>query len=137
MSKFDYPAPAGREALKITRDDDWERVVRGFNRLPKLARESGVDVAVAWAQAELQTVVSLIDLAPIETPRQAKSRDWLKLFYTDGVARVLVRGDRAGFNARVLALRCLATFKLDPTFKWVFSHSPQNIPRTRLVDPDA
>lgn len=110
--------------MAITRDTDWEDIVRAVQSLPKLAHDKGVDVAVAWAEFELRSLVSLIDLTDPRTPAAARNAHRaLSVVLTDGFIRVMVRNDGAGFRMRRDVLAIWERVLLGPTLKSVFARS--------------
>jgi hypothetical protein len=119
----DMSAASGRPALALTRDTDWEDVVRAVHSLPMLAEHEGLEVAVAWCDTELRSVVDLLSLAQSRTAANAKAVHRIHMALSEGPARVMCRSDRAGFNCRVAFLRAVERWMLGPTLREVFART--------------
>jgi hypothetical protein len=118
-------AASGRPSLGLTRDADWEKVVRAVNALPAMAEKRGVDVTVAWAQTELRSLIDLLALAPPRTPASALAQHRVHLLLGEGFVRVYARPDRAGLAARRDLLSAIEREMLHPTFRAVFGRSSE------------
>lgn len=123
MSAIDTSSAAsGRPALAMTRDLDFERVVKGVNGLPKMAAEQGIDVTVAWATTELRSLIDLLYLADPRTPEDAKAAHRVHIALSEGFVRVMARSDRAGFLMRRDFLTAIA-HQLNLTLRIVFART--------------
>lgn len=116
-------AASGRPALALTRDTDWEDVVRTVNALPLIAQERGRLVATAFARTEIRSLVDIVALAEPRTRSQAHGLHRLHILLSEPFARVMARDDVAGFVQRSLFLEAVERFALAPTFRRVFERS--------------
>lgn len=91
---------AGRQALATFRDDDWESFVAAVRYLPQMARDEGMDVAIAFAQTELRSMVSLMGVAHPPTKEARAARASVAAFFEEGVVRLLCDGDAASVRAQ-------------------------------------
>lgn len=109
--------------MAMTRDVDWEDVVRAVNSLPTMAEEQGLDVAVAWGATELRSVLDLLHLGDPKTPEDAKAAHRVHIALTEGFLRVMARDDRAGFKMRADFLAAVERQFLAPTLRTVFNRT--------------
>lgn len=116
-------AASGRPALALTRDVDFEDVVRAVNSLPTMADEQGIEMAVAWGMTELSSVIDLLYLADARTADAAKASHRVHIPLTEGFLRVMARDDRAGFLMRRDFLQAIERNLLSPTMRAVFARS--------------
>ena len=128
MAELQY-APSGRQPLGITLDEDWNAVLRGVRGLPELCREDGIEEAITAVQGALSAKIAAIDLAPVETERQAKLRQATLNYLSEGSIRVMCRADALGALRRRKFIRAMERTMLDRTLKWVFAHTPPLIPK--------
>lgn len=121
-------AAAGRPALALTRDTDWEDVVRAVNSLPSMAKDRGLIVACAWARTELRSLISVIVLADPKSRAQALARHrTLGIMLSEPFARVMCRDDAAGLVQRTEFLEAVELWCLGPTIQRVFERSAQDL----------
>lgn len=113
-------AAAGRPALALSRDTDWEDVMRGVSSLPEMARAEGIETAIAWAMTELRSLMDLLYLAEPKTPEDAKAAHRVHAVLSEGFVRVLCRDDRAGFLMRRDFLAAIERQLFSPTVREVF-----------------
>lgn len=123
MAEPDSSGAAGRFDLRTLRDTDWEDVVRAVNRLPKMAAQKGVEMAIAWAQTELRSIIDLLFLADPKTPELAKAAHRVHVALSEGFVRVMCRPDRAGFLMRRDFLAAVERQLYSPTARAVFARS--------------
>ncbi len=128
MPEIQY-APSGRQPLGITLDEDWAKVLRGVWNLPEMRETDGIRRTIAFAKGALAAKISAIDLAPVETERQAKLRQATLNYLTEGKIRVMCRRDALGALCRTKFIEAMQRNMLDRTLKWVFAHTPPLIPK--------
>lgn len=116
-------AASGRPAMAMTRDVDWEDIVRAVNSLPAMAEEHGIEVAVAWGMTELRSLLDLLNLTVPRTPEEAKTAQRVHMILTEGFLRVMCRTDMAGFRMRRDFLTAVAHHYLGPTLLTVFNRT--------------
>jgi hypothetical protein len=121
----DRIAGAGRSAVSLTRDSDWEDVVKGLMGLPKMAREIGVVPTVTWAQLELRSAIDVLDLAP-DSPYHDALTAIVDEWFKDGALFVMVRSDQIGWEARSRAGQWVERL-LRLTIREVFIRSPPDV----------
>lgn len=126
---------AGRPAVAVLRDDDWEAVVKAVHSLPAMARKKGYRVATAWARTELRSLVDLLVLGRGETRAAVLAVHRVHLLLGEPFARVMCRDDIAGFNQRTDLLEVVERFALAPTLRTVFARSPQDLERAYEPEP--
>ena len=115
---------AGRPALGILRDTDFEDVVRAVNSLPIIKEREGIEVAVGWGMTELRSLLGLLDLADPRTPEAAKDiHRAIGVTLGEGFVRVMTRNDRAGFLMRRDFLAAVEFHLLRPTIRVVFNRT--------------
>ena len=119
----DASAASGRPALAMLRDQDFEDAVRAVHSLPKMAAESGIDVAVAWGMTELRSLIDLLHLGDPKTPEDAKAAHRIHIALTEGFLRVACREDRAGFLFRRDLIAAIERQLLAPTMRAVFNRT--------------
>ena len=116
-------APAGRPALAASLQGDWERFLMLLSSLPKLRKRYGEDSTVTWGRTVLAAAFDTIALAEPVTPMQLQRVQRLRLGFTEGSLRVLMRPDRVGWRYRTrFAANCEAIL-LAPTLRAVFRAS--------------
>lgn len=116
-------AASGRPAMALTRDSDWEDLVRAVNSLPKMAESEGIDTAIAWGMTELRSILDLLGLGEPRTAEDAKAAHRLHIALTEGFLRVMARSDRAGFLLRRDFLAAAERQHLAPTLRAVFNRT--------------
>lgn len=123
MSGNPFVNPAGRPALGLLRENDWEDVMRAVHSLPVMAETKGIEVAVAWGMTELRSLLDLLYLADPKTPEDAKASHRVHIALTEGFLRVMVRSDRAGYLMRRDFLAAVERQFFSPTARTVFNRT--------------
>lgn len=116
-------AASGRSSLALTREGDWEDVVRAVHSLPDNAREWGMDKAVAWGRTQLRSLVDLVALSEPRTKEEAKAIRRVHMYLTVGILRSMSRDTPASLAIRTEFLEAIENVLLAPTYKLVFSRS--------------
>lgn len=126
-------AAAGRSSLSVSRDEDWESFVKAVRGLPQMRLEKGEEITIAWAQTELASLLDILNLADPNTHELAIAQSAIYLYFTEGVIRVMMRDDYAGFNRRAKFLRAVERWMVHHTFKAVFRSSLNDTTRRPYV----
>lgn len=114
---------SGRNALAIFRDDDWDSFVAAVMDLPTIARDRGVDVAIALMRIEIASLLDLLDLVDARGTTQLMAKEAVGLFLETGSLRLMADGDRAGFQYRVAFLGVVRREIFRPSVRAVFERS--------------
>lgn len=123
---------SGRHGLAVFRDDDWEDFVAAVHDLPRMARDEGTTMAIAWGRTELPSLLSLFDLSVPNGPTAVAARAAVATFFQTGVLRLMCDGDRAGFLCRVDFLAVVHHELFGPSVRAVFERSAANDARPYL-----
>lgn len=116
-------AAAGRHALAVHRDEDWEDFVSSVRYLPILAEEQGAEIAIAWAKTELRSLLALLGLGKPATVEAAQARAAVAGFFDEGPLRLLCASDRAGRRMQTAFIEVVAHEYFEPSVRAVFERS--------------
>lgn len=114
---------SGKQGLAIFRDGDWEDFVAAVRYLPVIAREHGAEVAIAWGQTELASLLALLGPSRPATKHAALARAAVATFLDEGVLRLLCDPDRAGFNCATAFLSVVRHEYFEPSIPAVFERT--------------
>lgn len=130
----DRVAGAGRSAVSLSRDSDYEDVVTGLWGLPKKAREWGAVVAVTWAKVELRSAIEMVDLAP-DSPYHDQVVAIVDEWFKDGPLYLMIRSDQVGWAARERASKWVEVL-LRLTVREIFVRSPPDVEKRMMSGGD-
>jgi hypothetical protein len=126
----DRVAGAGRSAVSLSRDSDYEDCINGIWGLPKRARDWGPVAAVTWAQVELRSAIDLVDLAP-ESPFHTQVVAVVDEWFKSGPLYVATRPDQVGWAARARISRWVEVL-LRMTIRENFVRSPPDVEKRMM-----